>query len=175
MTWHNTKPNDPYRHAMSAKGIKTITYRLNKASKATISTKRVANEEQEKDFLKRMYETSPKAEVLKEEYEKPKKELDGIAIDELVLFAQNDSQLYDRRITPYINLFAKKIKNGTYNEDLAIQGLTNNVVKDAQNRYNQEFGAGSMKLNPAERKEVAKQMLPYIKESAEYKLKNEMK
>lgn len=58
---------------------------------------------------------------------------------ELVLFIENDGQLYRQMYQPIILNFAKKVVKRTFNRQLAIKGVVN-LVNEGIVRYRREFG-----------------------------------
>jgi hypothetical protein len=85
------------------------------------------------------------------------KGIDQTALDEVILFAENDQKLYNDLMKNYYPNLKKKIKSGKYNPELAIKLLeyyyTNYVRPYMKDRKN--YGWDS-KLNPAERREFGK-------------------
>ncbi|MGH8401829.1 MAG: hypothetical protein ACRESO_00280 [Gammaproteobacteria bacterium] len=63
---------------------------------------------------------------------------DMIAVRELELFAENDGDLYRAQILPTLKNFARKIKQGTYDPDLALIQWKR-IADSAAKRYNKEF------------------------------------
>jgi hypothetical protein len=85
------------------------------------------------------------------------KGIDQTALNEVILFAENDQKLYGDLMKNYYPNLKKKIKSGKYNPELAIKLLeyyytlyVRPYMKDRKN-----YGWDS-KLNPAERREFAK-------------------
>jgi hypothetical protein len=66
--------------------------------------------------------------------------IDSDAINELKLFIMNNEDLYRRQFMPIIYNIQKKIKNGTYNHELAPK-LWMYLVDAAAREYVKEFGS----------------------------------
>ena len=58
---------------------------------------------------------------------------------ELVLYAENDHDIYFGHIKPVIENLAKKMKKGVYDSNKAVD-LWYYVATDAAKKYNKEFG-----------------------------------
>ena len=71
--------------------------------------------------------------------ESRRSEIDETAVHELVLYTINDGDIYRQTIQPIIKNLARKIKNGTYNETLAIQAWSYAADAGAK-KYTEEFG-----------------------------------
>lgn len=71
--------------------------------------------------------------------EKELKNLDTVASDELVLFANNDSTTYFNSIIPVEKMLDKKIANGSFIPEKAVIAF-NHVMEFAAKRYCSEFG-----------------------------------
>lgn len=63
---------------------------------------------------------------------------DQDAVRELVLFIENDAQIYRSRIQPIIKNLARKMAKGQYDEKLAIKGWLY-AVDDGAKKYAKEF------------------------------------
>lgn len=87
------------------------------------------------------------------------------AANELFLYATNDYRLYTTYVQPILKNFRRKIKNGTFNADLAPKAF-DSCVKDAAMRYCKEFGTPGQPyyqiFNAATRLEVASRMYEYF-------------
>ena len=70
-------------------------------------------------------------------------ELDETAVTELVLYAQNDGDLYQRYYQPISNNMAKKYEKGIYDPDAAIKGWMY-FIDAAAKQYHQEFGSPNL-------------------------------
>ena len=67
-------------------------------------------------------------------------EVDSVAADELYLCTVNDGDLYRQMTIPVIKNLQKKIKNGTYDKELALKAWLNLVTVEAR-KYVKEFGS----------------------------------
>lgn len=87
------------------------------------------------------------------------------AANELFLYATNECSLYTNYILPIMNNFRRKIKNGTFNAELAPRAF-DSCVKDAAMRYCKEFGTPGQPyyhiFSAATRREVASRMYEYF-------------
>lgn len=88
-----------------------------------------------------------------------------VAANELFLYAVNERSLYDMYIQPILKNFRRKVKNGTFNADLAPKAF-DSCVKDAAMRYCKEFGKPGQPyysiFNAATRREVASWVYEYF-------------
>jgi hypothetical protein len=95
-------------------------------------------------------------------------EVDSIAADELALCTVNDGDLYRQMTTPVITNLKKKIKNGTYNKELALKAWLNLVTVEAR-KYVKEFGSRGDTIdkmfNLNTRKEAAKQVAEHYEDA----------
>ena len=92
-------------------------------------------------------------------------EVDNVAVRELVLYITNDAKLYPNVLSIIENM-KRKVKRGQYDNDLAIKAWQY-LADDGVRKYDKEFGSnnGSVSmLNPATRKEIAKQLRDYYKD-----------
>jgi hypothetical protein len=62
---------------------------------------------------------------------------------ELVVFGENDYPSY-QRILVWKDLYAKKIKSGKYNYNMAVKGLATNLVPEIVENYRKIFGKSSV-------------------------------
>jgi hypothetical protein len=85
------------------------------------------------------------------------KGIDQTALDEVILFAENDQYLYNALIKNYLPNLEKKIKAGKYNPELATKLLEYyyTVYVRPYMKLPRNYGWDS-KLNPAERKEFGR-------------------
>jgi hypothetical protein len=87
--------------------------------------------------------------------------IDSDAINELKLFIMNNEDLYRRKFMPIIYNIQRKIKNGTYNHELAPK-LWMYLVDEAAREYVKEFGSPDQDVKdmfPASvRQDVAKDL-----------------
>lgn len=87
------------------------------------------------------------------------------AANELFLYATNEHTLYNMYIQPILENFRRKVKKGTFNENLAPKAFES-CVKDAAMRYCKEFGTPGQPyyciFNAATRREVASRMYEYF-------------
>ncbi len=87
---------------------------------------------------------------------------DADAVRELLLFAENDSKLYDVLHTTYVPALQKFIDKGVFDETKALKLLEyyfTNHVRPAYKKY-----YGDVKLSPTDRKEFSKQILAGLKD-----------
>ena len=95
-------------------------------------------------------------------------EVDSIAVDELALCTVNDGDLYRQMTTPIITNLKKKIKNGTYDKELALKAWLNLVTVEAR-KYVKEFGSRGDTIdkmfNLNTRKEAAKQVAEHYEDA----------
>ena len=91
-------------------------------------------------------------------------------VTELVLYITNDADLYYKKAIPIIENLKRKAKKGQYDDELAIKAWQY-LADDGVRKYDMEFGSGRGSvgmLNPATRKEIAKQLRDYYKEQVFY-------
>ena len=85
--------------------------------------------------------------------------------NELFLYATNEYSLYTMYIQPILKNFRRKVKNGTFNADLAPKAF-DSCVKDAAMRYCKEFGTPGQPyyyiFNAATRREVSRMMYGFF-------------
>lgn len=90
-----------------------------------------------------------------------------IAARELFLYASNNETLYNLYVVPIIKSFRRKVKNGTFNANLAPKSF-DTCVKDAAMHYCAEFGSPNQKyfemFNSATRRETARMMYEYFED-----------
>jgi len=84
--------------------------------------------------------------------------VDNDAIQELTLYAENDSRMYDVLMKTYLPALKKFKKKGTYDPEKAIKLLEYYYQNYVRPAYKKEFG-DDIKLNPAERKLFSKYFL----------------
>ena len=89
------------------------------------------------------------------------------AANELFLYATNEYSLYTMYIQPILKNFRRKVKNGTFNADLAPKAF-DTCVKDAAMRYCKDFcTAGDPYyhiFNAATRRETARMMYEHFED-----------
>ena len=87
--------------------------------------------------------------------------VDEIAARELFLFASNNELLYNMYVQPILNNFRRKVKNGTFNEELGPKAF-DNCVRDAARLYCRKFGSPNQAyyemFNADTRRETARMM-----------------
>lgn len=87
------------------------------------------------------------------------------AANELFLYATNEYSLYNSYIQPILKNFRRKVKNGTFNADLAPKAF-DTCVKDAAMRYCKEFSTPGQPyyhiFNAATRREVSRMMYGFF-------------
>lgn len=90
-----------------------------------------------------------------------------IAANELFLYAANNQTLYTMYVQPIIKNFRRKVKNGTFNANLAPEAF-DSCVKDAAMQYCKEFGSPNQAyyevFNAATRREAAQMMFNYFED-----------
>jgi len=106
----------------------------------------------------------------------PKGAPDEPMASELVNHTMNTAQLYENRVRPFVKNYARKKVRGTFNRDLAIKGLANNLTKDAQNSYYREYmrGQRAPQLDAATKWEYGRQLLNWIMDEIDWEVR-EMK
>lgn len=90
---------------------------------------------------------------------RPRGTPDEHLVRELVLYAQNDGDLYRQRVQPIMANLRKKMEKGTYDPEKAIK-VWQYLADDAAKRYTKEFGnngphGGFGIFSPADRYEAA--------------------
>lgn len=91
-------------------------------------------------------------------------------VDELVLCIINDGDLHRSRTGNIIKNLKRKVKNGTYDRDLAVKAWQY-LADDGVRNYDKEFGSGKGSLswlNPATRKAIAAELRDYYEEEIFY-------
>jgi len=91
--------------------------------------------------------------------------IDKPLVYEVITFAENDSRLYDILMNVYLPNLKKKKKAGKYDREKAIKLLEyyyNNYIRFEMKKPS-KYGMDP-KLNPAERKLVAKHFRDYLEE-----------
>ena len=87
------------------------------------------------------------------------------AVNELFLYATNDYRLYTTYVQPILKNFRRKVKNGTFNANLAPKAF-DTCVKDAAMRYCKEFCTPGQPdyhtFNAATRREVSRMMYGFF-------------
>lgn len=73
-------------------------------------------------------------------------ELDTHAVTELVLFVENDYEIYSRWLVPTLKNYERKIRAGKFDRSLAVAGMARNVCAAAGRHYWAQFG-GSGRWN----------------------------
>ena len=90
-----------------------------------------------------------------------------IAARELFFYASNNQTLYNMYVEPIIKSFRRKVKNGTFNADLAPKAF-DTCVKDAAMRYCKEFCTPGQPyyhiFNAATRRETARMMYEHFED-----------
>lgn len=81
--------------------------------------------------------------------------VDPDGVRELVLYIENDVDLYRQQIQPIIANLRKKVKKGVYDADKAVK-LWKYLADAGAKKYTQEFGTqGDFIFSPATREAVA--------------------
>lgn len=89
--------------------------------------------------------------------------VDKVAVDEVILFAENDSRLYDVLMNVYLPAIAKKKKSGKWDKEKGVKLMEyyyTNYIRPEMKKPS-KYGWDS-KLNPTERKIVAKYFLDQL-------------
>jgi len=97
-----------------------------------------------------------------------KDEVDRYAADELVLFADNDGDIYQQSTTPTRKNLMKKRARGEYKHHQAVKAWAH-VVEAAAKKYAKEHGDGSpwfRMFSPATREVAAQDMADRFKHAA---------
>jgi len=68
-------------------------------------------------------------------------------MEELKIYIDNDSQLYNSRYIPILKNLSKKKLNGKYNKSLAAKGFVY-LVNDGANKYVKDFGGNARDIFP---------------------------
>lgn len=91
-------------------------------------------------------------------------------VNELCLMADNEYPAYAHLEYDWYNLYGKKIANGTFTKQRAIDGLVNIFVPRLAKYVRKTYGrdAISPRLTLAQKTEVAEHLLSNLKESFEY-------
>lgn len=82
------------------------------------------------------------------------------AANELVLYIENDGQLYQSMLRPIVENMLKKVAKRKYKHSLAIKGFEH-LTKAGAIKYCREFGSGPYHqvFNAATRREAARDMV----------------
>lgn len=86
--------------------------------------------------------------------------IDKDAVRELILFIENNYDLYKSYYEPAFKNLVKKYQKGVYDHDLAVK-MWQYVADEGVRRYNKEFGSGTYSvawLNPATRRAIAEEL-----------------
>lgn len=59
--------------------------------------------------------------------------------NELILYMDNDQQVYNSYFMPWVNNYAKKVRKGIFNIEDGIKGMSY-LMKNIQTSYNKELG-----------------------------------
>lgn len=101
--------------------------------------------------------------IIAEEVKRQLREMsDPDAVQELVLYAENDSKLYDVLHKTYVPALKKFIAKGNFDEMKAVKLLEYYLTNYVRPAYKREFG-DDIRLNPEDRKAFAKQILDSLK------------
>lgn len=87
-------------------------------------------------------------------------------VTELVLYITNDSDLYHHKALPIIENLKRKVKRGSYNDDLAVKAWMY-LADDGVRKYDREFGSGRGSLtllNKPTREAIARELRDHYKE-----------
>lgn len=88
---------------------------------------------------------------------KPKEAADSDMADELKLYIDNDSKLYNQMFIPAVKNLVNKMASGKYDHAQATK-LFNYLATEGANRYKKEHGTADMQINVATRMAAAKQL-----------------
>ena len=90
-------------------------------------------------------------------------EIDEGWVTELKLFFDNDGQMYRSRYIPFLKNYARKMKRGIYDKELAVKGIKNNLVNDIIKEYGSNFGGITLRdINMETRKKLAEEIVESI-------------
>ena len=87
---------------------------------------------------------------------------DKILVDELGLYITNNSDIYFKRVLPYLESLAKKTVKGSFDKAKAIKGFETIVVPVGLQQYRKDFGLGVVKS--AEKKAIAEYCYDHYRE-----------
>jgi hypothetical protein len=87
--------------------------------------------------------------------------VDECAVRELTLYAEKTSAIYVGIHRAFVDNYAKKIKKGIYNHELALKGIANSYVRLVKDSYMAEFGI-KFRLSQASRTALAKNLLSWV-------------
>lgn len=102
--------------------------------------------------------------------------IDRDAVREILLWFENDHDLYDRFNVPIANMLVKKMRKGAQLdlETLAKSSMIDNVVRETLRSYWRRFG--SFPIDPETRKamkhEIAQSILIYAQDQFDYENEN---
>ena len=102
--------------------------------------------------------------------------IDRGAVREILLWFENDNDLYDRFNVPIANMLVKKMRKGVQLdlETLAKSRMIDNVVRETLRSYWRRFG--SFPVDPQTRKamkhEIAQSILIYTQDQFDYENEN---
>lgn len=95
--------------------------------------------------------------------------IDRPLAEELILYIENDGNIYRQIVQPTINNYAKRKLKGTYKKELAIKGILN-IVEVGRRKYVREFGLlGQVSMDT--KLAVARGLFPMINEQATFEAK----
>lgn len=86
---------------------------------------------------------------------------DPDALQELILYAENDSRLYDVLMKTYLPALQKFVKKGTYDPTKALKLMDYYFTNYVRPAYKREFG-DDVRLGKSDRTEFAKHFLDYL-------------
>ena len=102
--------------------------------------------------------------------------VDRDAVREILLYFENDRDLYDRYNVPIANMLAKKMRKGMEPDldYLAASSMIDNVVRETLRSYQRRFGSFpvSTETRKEMKHEIAESILTYAKDEYEYELEN---
>ena len=93
--------------------------------------------------------------------------IDDHLVNEIILFAVNDSDLYHSRTVPIIDNLRKKIKKGVYDKEKALV-LWEHLAEDAAKVWDKKWGTGqgSLKMfSKATRRKAAEKLADRYEEN----------
>jgi hypothetical protein len=88
-------------------------------------------------------------------------EIDEITSDELKIFFDNEESFYRQRYIPFLKNYARKMKRGIYDHNMAVGGIQRNLVNDIIKAYD---GIELRDVNKSTRKHLAENITESIED-----------
>jgi hypothetical protein len=101
---------------------------------------------------------------------RPIEEADESLVTELVLYIENDSELYRQQTQPWILNLARKRYKGRYDEKPAVKALLY-LVDAGFKKYRKEFATPDFKAGRATKEAAARELLEYYQEEINQKVR----